>query len=109
MSLSSSEKEMECTVHWFKMWNQTQRETFLNDLIEKAVPDKLCSMLHGLEAMNIENESPDIFKLQLRLFSKWFKNWSDKDRNAFLVNLEMVDAGFIERFTQSVADTSGKP
>ena len=108
MSLSSVEKEMQCTIHWFKLWNPPQKDLFLNDLVTKAVPENLCALFTGLESMSIRAETPDIFHHQLRLFSQWFLSWTDKERNAFLMRLEVIDPGFIERFSQCVASTAGQ-
>jgi len=37
----STLREINCTIHWFKSWNDQQKELFLNDLVEKALPEKV--------------------------------------------------------------------
>lgn len=109
MSVTLIEQEIMCSVHWFKNWDQYEREIFLKDLVEKAVPQKINSLFIAMDGLSVRDAGPDIFKCQLKLFSSWFDGWTDRDRNDFLLKLEMVDPGFVNKFNAEVAGTAGQP
>ena len=37
----SALREINCIVHWFEFWTTYQKQKFLNDLVEKAMPNKV--------------------------------------------------------------------
>jgi hypothetical protein len=110
MALSQREKEISCVVHWFQSWSQLQKSDFLQDLVEKAVPQKLTSLFGAFESLNVqENKPPSIFKCQLKLFSDWFAEWTDKERNDLVRKLEEADPQFVEEFNAALAATAHQP
>ncbi|MGH0169564.1 UNVERIFIED_CONTAM: hypothetical protein FKN15_059750 [Acipenser sinensis] len=101
-------QELRCVLSWFESWGPVQRERFLEDLVSKAVPGKLCSLLGGLSLLQVRDRAPSIFECQLRLWTQWFETWSEEERNEFLRQLEGVEPAFVARFYQEVAGTAGK-
>ena len=109
MSITCTEQEGRCVIHWFQTWSPYQKEEFLKDLVEKAVPHKVTTLFDAMESLNVADKPPSIYKCQMKLFSQWFDNWTDKERNAFLQELETIDAAFVRRFESELAATCGKP
>ncbi|MGH0169563.1 UNVERIFIED_CONTAM: hypothetical protein FKN15_059749 [Acipenser sinensis] len=101
-------QELRCVLSWFESWGPVQRQRFLEDLVSKAVPGKLCSLLGGLSLLQVRDRAPSIFECQLRLWTQWFETWSEEERNEFLRQLEGVEPAFVARFYQEVAGTAGK-
>ncbi|KAF5890354.1 uncharacterized protein DAT39_019944, partial [Clarias magur] len=44
-------QEQRCVINWFLGWGPPQKECFLQDLISKAVPGKVCSLLEHLNKL----------------------------------------------------------
>lgn len=95
-------------VSWFLGWGPSQRECFLQDLISKAVPGKVCSLLEHLNKLQVKDCPPNIFECQLRLWTQWFDTWSEEERNAFLTKLEEKDPIFVAQFYRELAGTAGR-
>ena len=109
MALSCVELEMRCVLHWFGQWDQTEKETFLQNLVDKAVPNKIVSLFAAMETMTLQTRAPDLFACQLRLFDQWFSGWSDKERNLLVQKLEEIDSTFVSKFNTAVAGTCNLP
>ncbi|XP_043914630.1 uncharacterized protein C14orf119 homolog isoform X2 [Protopterus annectens] len=101
-------QELKCILHWFTGWSAAHRERFLQDLVMKAVPSKICSLLDSLEHLSMTDSAPNIFQCQLRLWNHWFENWTEDERNELLRQLEEIDPAFVAKFYQQVAGTAGK-
>ncbi|KAG7455025.1 hypothetical protein MATL_G00252120 [Megalops atlanticus] len=101
-------QEQRCVLSWFQGWAVAQRERFLQDLLAKAVPGKVCTLLDQLNTLQVRDRPPNIFECQLRLWSQWFESWSEEERNAFLHQLEEHDPIFIAHFYRVVAGTAGR-
>ncbi|KAK3567576.1 hypothetical protein QTP86_020019 [Hemibagrus guttatus] len=100
-------QEQHCVVSWFLGWGPSQRECFLQDLISKAVPGKICSLLEHLNKLQVKDRPPNIFECQLRLWTQWFDTWTEEERNAFLNSLEEKDPIFVAQFYKGLASTAG--
>ena len=37
----STKREINCVIHWYQTWSKHQKEVFLSDLVEKALPNKV--------------------------------------------------------------------
>lgn len=48
-------QEQRCVLSWFQGWTATQRERFLQDLLGKAVPGKVCTLLDSLSTLQVLN------------------------------------------------------
>lgn len=46
-------QEQRCVISWFLGWGTSQRQCFLEDLISKAVPGKVCSLLEHLNKLQV--------------------------------------------------------
>lgn len=46
-------QEQRCVLSWFLGWGSIQRQRFLEDLIAKAVPGKVCSLVEQLTSMQV--------------------------------------------------------
>ncbi|KAJ8387617.1 hypothetical protein AAFF_G00151670 [Aldrovandia affinis] len=101
-------QEQRCVLSWFQGWAVPQRERFLQDLLAKAVPGKVCTLLEQLNTLQVQDRPPNIFECQLRLWSQWFESWSEEERNSFLHALEERDPIFITHFYRGVAGTAGR-
>lgn len=51
-------QEQRCVLSWFQGWNATQRERFLQDLLGKAVPGKVCTLLDSLSTLQVLSHCP---------------------------------------------------
>ncbi|XP_061109435.1 uncharacterized protein C14orf119 homolog [Conger conger] len=101
-------QEQRCVLSWFQGWGVPQRERFLQDLLSKAVPGKVCTLLEQLNTLQVQDRPPNIFECQLRLWSQWFESWSEAERNSFLQALEDRDPIFTAHFYRGVAGTAGR-
>ncbi|XP_074506448.1 uncharacterized protein C14orf119 homolog [Sebastes fasciatus] len=101
-------QEQRCVLSWFQGWNNSQRERFLQDLLGKAVPGKVCTLLDSLSTLQVKDGLPNIYECQLRLWSQWFESWGEEERNHFLHILEERDPVFVAHFYRSVASTAGR-
>ncbi|XP_062850012.1 uncharacterized protein C14orf119 homolog [Trichomycterus rosablanca] len=100
-------QEQRCVLNWFFGWGPSQRKRFLEDLISKAVPRKVSSLLEQLNTLQVKDRPPNIFECQIRLWTQWFESWSEEERNAFLTNLEEKDPNFVAQFFRELASTAG--
>lgn len=101
-------QEQRCVLSWFQGWSSVQRERFLQDLLGKAVPGKVCTLLDSLSTLQVKDRLPNIFECQLRLWTQWFESWGEEERNHFLHMLEERDPVFVAHFYRSVAGTAGR-
>ncbi|XP_038156430.1 uncharacterized protein C14orf119 homolog [Cyprinodon tularosa] len=101
-------QEQRCVLSWFQGWNAPQKERFLQDLVGKAVPGKVCTLLDSLSTLQVKDKLPNIFECQLRLWTQWFESWGEDERNHFLHMLEEKDPMFVSHFYRSVAGTAGR-
>lgn len=101
-------QEQRCVLSWFQGWNVSQRERFMQDLLGKAVPGKVCTLLDSLSTLQVKDKLPNIFECQLRLWTQWFESWDEEERNHFLHILEEKDPAFVAQFYNCVAGTAGK-
>lgn len=46
-------QEQRCVLGWFSGWNAPQRERFFQDLLGKAVPGKVCTLLDSLSTLQV--------------------------------------------------------
>ncbi|KAG9327930.1 hypothetical protein JZ751_006595 [Albula glossodonta] len=101
-------QEQRCVLSWFQGWGAPQRQRFMQDLLAKAVPGKVCTLLDQLNTLQVKDRPPNILECQLRLWSQWFESWSEEERNIFLHALEEKDPIFVEHFYRGVAGTAGR-
>ncbi|XP_029381145.1 uncharacterized protein C14orf119 homolog [Echeneis naucrates] len=101
-------QEQRCVLSWFQGWTPAQRERFLQDLLGKAVPGKVCTLLDSLNSLQVRDRLPNIFECQLRLWTQWFESWGEEERNHFLHILEEREPAFVAHFYSSVAGTAGR-
>ncbi|XP_007258109.3 uncharacterized protein C14orf119 homolog [Astyanax mexicanus] len=101
-------QEQRCVLSWFLGWGSCQRGRFLEDLISKAVPGKVSSLLEQLNTLQVKDRPPSIFECQLRLWTQWFESWSEDERNGFLNSLEEKDPMFVSHFYRALASTAGR-
>ncbi|XP_035655407.2 uncharacterized protein C14orf119 homolog [Oncorhynchus keta] len=101
-------QEQRCVLSWFLSWSTAQRERFLQDLLGKAVPGKVCTLLESLNTLQVKDSPPNIFECQLRLWTQWFESWNEEERNSFLHILEEREPIFVAHFYRGVAGTAGR-
>ncbi|XP_076314230.1 uncharacterized protein C14orf119-like [Tachypleus tridentatus] len=98
MSVSPQEIELRCVLHWFTLWTESQKTEFLELLLDKALPLNTGNISYRLEALTVQENSPSIFRCQLKLFSSWFDEWTDRERDNLLRKLQEKDTTFVETF-----------
>ena len=103
MSFTPTEKEIQCVVHWFQGWSRLQKQDFLKDLIDKAIPCHMDALFDSLRSMNVDDKPPSIFQCQMKLFNQWFESWTDKDRSEFMTKLREVNHDFVAEFDKQVS------
>lgn len=101
-------QEQRCVLSWFQGWTSAQRDRFLQDLLGKAVPGKVCTLLDSLSTLQVKDRLPNIFECQLRLWTQWFESWGEEERNHFLHMLDERDPMFVAHFYKCVAGTAGR-
>jgi len=89
-------------------WTRAQQDEFMTDLVHKAVPNKLITIVDSMNCMAVDDDEQTMFACQLRLFSQWFSAWTDDQRNSFLGRLSDVDTTFVDMFNSKIAATSGQ-
>lgn len=58
-------QEQRCVLSWFNGWNESQRERFLQDLLGKAVPGKVCTLLDSLSTLQVRRALTLLFGILL--------------------------------------------
>lgn len=102
MSVSNTEKEIQCVLHWFQSWSAMQKEDFLKDLLEKSDPSRISALFDAMDSLNVKDKPPSIFQCQLKLFSQWFETWTDKERNMLMMGLQEIDPQFLVAFNEEL-------
>lgn len=102
----STLREINCTIHWFKGWNPRQRDCFMKDLVTKALPNNIDFLMDNMDAMNMNDKAPSLFECQLKLFTQWFDEWDEHERNVMLERLESTDPTFVSRFKECIKNPS---
>jgi hypothetical protein len=102
MSQTPTEKEIQTVVHWFQGWSVMQKNDFLKELLDKAVPCHMDSLFDSLRFMNVDDKPPSIFKCQMNLFNQWFETWSQSERNIFMIKLREVSPSFVDEFDRQL-------
>jgi len=108
MSGEEVQTQMSTVLHWFANWTLSQREEFMTDLVHKAVPNKLLTIVDSLSNLGVSDCEHTVFTCQLRLFSQWFTAWTNDQRNSFLEYLSDVDTNFVDQLNCKIAATSGQ-
>lgn len=63
-------QEQRCVLSWFQGWNDSQKERFLQDLVGKAVPGKVCTLLDSLSTLQV---LPALLQVNMHFLSWHFK------------------------------------
>lgn len=107
---TKSEEQMAIVWSWFDNWGPHQRFQFMDSLVLKVVPQQVCSLYDAMGSLGIgDNDGQDLFQCQLRMFEKWLRTWSDKDKNRFVDGLDERDSEAVKYFYDKVAQTAQEP
>ncbi|XP_005112416.1 uncharacterized protein C14orf119 [Aplysia californica] len=106
MSLDCVEREMECVAHWFTGWSPLQKQDFMKDLLDKLIPNNVDSLFDSMNSLGVSDKPPSIYKCQLKLFGDWFSEWTDAERNTFVLKLQVLDPGFVAKFNEEASRLS---
>lgn len=106
MTLNITETEARTVLHWFSSWDADEKEKFLALLLEKALPNNVSFLTECLDYLSVHENYPNIFRCQLKLFSIWFDQWTDKERNNFLRKLQEQDYYFVQLFHRRVEEAT---
>ena len=68
--------------------------------IFRLIPNNMESIFDSMNSLEVRDKPPSIFQCQLKLFSDWFSRWEDKERNAFMLKLQVLDSQFVARFNE---------
>ncbi|KAK0050755.1 hypothetical protein Bpfe_019879 [Biomphalaria pfeifferi] len=80
-----------------------QKEDFLKDLLDKLVPNNIDTLFDSMKSLGVGDKPPSIFQCQLKLFSEWFSQWTDSERNDFMIKLHSIDASFMAKFNSEAS------
>ena len=100
--------QMSAVIHWFSNWTYHQRDEFMTNLVHKAVPNKLMTIVDSMSSLDVTDCEETMFACQLRLFGQWFSSWTDDQRNSFLEHLSNFDTTFVDQLNCKIAATSGQ-
>ena len=103
MSYSPTEKEIQCVVHWFQGWSQLQKQDFLKDILDKAIPCHMDALFDSMKTMNVDDKPPSIYQCQMKLFNQWFESWAQADRSVFMIKLREVNSAFVDEFERQLS------
>ncbi|KAK6183225.1 hypothetical protein SNE40_010746 [Patella caerulea] len=107
MSSSCTEKELQCVLHWFQGWSPMQKDDFLKDMVDKAVPNNVDALFDAMDTMTVADKPPSIFQCQIKLFSQWFQGWNNAERNQLIQQLQILDPNFVAKFNFEVEKMNG--
>ncbi|XP_038073744.1 uncharacterized protein C14orf119-like [Patiria miniata] len=96
------QQELRTVIHWFTTWNHYERQDFMTDLVNKAIPADVRSLFEALETLKVNDKPPSIFQCQLKLFSEWFAEWSDEERDVLVHRLEELAPEFMNEVNVKV-------
>ena len=100
--------QMSTVIHWFANWTWRERDEFMTDLVYKAVPNKLITIVDSMSSLGVSDSEQTVFACQLRMFGQWFSTWTDDQRNFFLERLSNIDTTFVDLLNCKIAATSGQ-
>lgn len=78
----------------------------MKDLVTKALPANIDLLMDNMDAMNMNDKAPSLFECQLKLFTQWFEEWDEHERNFMLERLESADPVFVLHFRECVKNPS---
>lgn len=70
-------QEQRCVLSWFQGWSLVQKERFLQDLLGKAVPGKVCTLLGSLSTLQVPHRAnlPAHFQSRMSSVACHLKFW----------------------------------
>ncbi|XP_078001353.1 uncharacterized protein C14orf119 homolog [Glandiceps talaboti] len=107
-NLTVREKEIQAVIHWFANWSSMQKEDFMKNLLEKALPGNVDALDDALNSLELSSRAPSIFKCQLKLFNGWFLEWTQKDRDCFMLKLTEIDPAYVSKFYELLQENSSQ-
>ena len=108
MTAECVQTQISSVIHWFANWTHSQRDEFMTDLVHKAVPNKLLTIVDSMDSLGVSDCEQTVFACQLRLFGEWFTAWTDEQRNSFLERLSDIDTSFVDLLNCKIAATAGQ-
>jgi len=108
MTADCVQTQIASVIHWFANWTHSQRDEFMTDLVNKAVPHKLLTIVGSMSSLGVSDCEQTVFACQLRLFGQWFSAWTDDQRNSLLEQLSNVDTSFVDLLNCKIAATAGQ-
>ncbi|KAL8619668.1 hypothetical protein ACOMHN_019723 [Nucella lapillus] len=102
MSHNHIDKEQECVLHWFRGWSQYQKQDFFKFLMDRACPPNVDTLFDAMHSLNMRDQSPSIFQCQLKLLGEWFTDWTEMEKDNFVIKLATIDSDFVRRFNNEV-------
>ncbi|XP_067939264.1 uncharacterized protein C14orf119-like [Watersipora subatra] len=99
---STHGNEVRCILHWFSSWKQWDKEQFFKQLLDKAVPSNVDTMLDAMNSITVKDKPPSILQCQLKLFNQWFDTWSGIDKQMLYEGLTEADPAFMILLNESV-------
>ena len=76
------------------------KKIFFSSSCSRLVPNNIDSLFDSMKGLGVSDRPPSIFQCQLKLFSEWFSEWSDAERNDFLLKLRVLDSEFVRTFEE---------
>ncbi|RWS12310.1 uncharacterized protein B4U79_14221 [Dinothrombium tinctorium] len=107
-------EEMAYLATWFAEFSEMQKDDFFKILVNKYggadcddTATAAASMVNGVNGLQVNDRPPSIFKCRMKLFNEWFTNWSDEEKQDFLIRLKNIDADFMDKFYKQLDNNTG--
>eukprot|EP00117_Sycon_ciliatum_P046243 scpid19179/ scgid33142/ len=90
----------------FLQWNFGEKKMFLNQLVQRVIPNKLFLLAECLDDLNFEQS--ESFVLALRTTLALVDGWCNVRRNLMVDHLEELDPDSLQYFNTLIRDSSGQ-
>jgi len=84
-----SRTETLCVMSWYTNWTPDQRQQLRRTIAQLETGPNEEDLLFGMNSLGLQHgDGPDMFECQLKMFSGWWKRWSQEERQHFIQSLD---------------------
>ena len=95
--MGKAQTEQLCIQSWFCQWTNSQKAKFLDVIVKEVLEASEEDLLVGFGNISLAAGSgPDVFDCQLKLFTGWWRGWSQDQRRSLLQQQANIDPEFGE-------------
>jgi len=98
-------RQIACSILWFRDWNSEERNSFGQIILEiEQNTWNLGALLNTMDNLTLnsgqmcqptDEDGPNLFDCQIKIFTKWYKSWSPSERSEFASQLNRIDPNLI--------------